>query len=149
MGTGQYWTVPGGRVRVVTGTDDSMDLELAAASLRADGTDVRILVKVLADRLSDALGPRLEVRKSGGRLRKSDMPASIRISIDDDQFEAVVDGNSLRCTIGHSSGGIRIRSEKVDVDAWLARLLAVLEAEAAHSQSVRQALESIVIGGSP
>ena len=126
-----------------------MDLELAAASLRADGTDVRILVKVLADRLSDALGPRLEVQKSGGRFRKSDRPASIRISLDDDQFEAVVDGTSVRCTIGHSSGGIRIRSEKVDVDVWLARLLAVLKAEAAHSQSVRQALEGIVIGGNP
>jgi hypothetical protein len=51
--------------------------------------------------------------------------------------------------IGHSSGGIRIRSEAVDVDGWLARLLAALEAEAAHSQAVRLALETIVIGGNP
>jgi hypothetical protein len=33
------------------------------------------------------------------------------------------------------------------VDEWLARLLAALQAEAAHSQAVRQALEEIVIGG--
>jgi hypothetical protein len=129
--------------------DDSMDLELAAASLRADGTDVRILVKVLVDQLADALGSRLEVRRSGGRFRKSDEIRSIRISIDDDQFEAEVDGDTLRCTIGHSSGGIRIRSEKVSVDAWIARLLGVLKAEAAHSESVRRALETIVIGGNP
>jgi hypothetical protein len=127
--------------------DDSMDLELAAASLRADGSDVRILVKVLADQLADALGSRLEVKRSGGRFRKSDEIRSIRIAIDDDQFEAEVDGDTLRCTIGHSSGGIRIRSEKVGVDAWLARLLVVLKAEAEHSQSVRRALETIVIGG--
>ena len=129
--------------------DDSMDLELAAASLRADGTDVRILVKVLADQLADALGSRLEVQRSGGRFRKSDEIRSIRISIDDDQFEAEVDGDILRCTVGHSSGGIRIRSEKVSVDAWITRLLGVLKAEAAHSESVRRALESIVIGGNP
>jgi hypothetical protein len=133
----------------VTGMDDSMDLELAAASLRADGTDVRILVKVLADQLADALGSRLEVQRSGGRFRKSDEIRSIRISIDDDQFEAEVDGDTLRCTIGHSSGGIRIRSEKVSVDLWIARLLGVLKAEAAHSESVRRALETIVIGGNP
>ncbi len=133
----------------MNGMDDSMDLELAAASLRADGSDVRILVKALADQLADALGSRLEVQRSGGRFRKSDQIRSIRISIDDDQFEAEVDGDTLRCTVGHSSGGIRIRSEKVGVDAWLARLLGVLKAEAAHSQSVRQALESIVIGGKP
>ncbi len=132
----------------MSGTDDSMDLELAAASLRADGTDVRILVKALADQLTEALGSRLDVKRAGGRFRKSDEIQSIRITLDDDQFDAEVDGSTLRCTIGHSSGGIRIRSEKVGVDDWLARLLAVLKAEAAHSQAVRQALESMVIGGS-
>jgi hypothetical protein len=127
--------------------DESFDLELAAASLRADRSDVRILVKALADKLAGALGPRLEVKRSGGRFRKSDEIRSIRISLDDDLFDAEVDGTSLRCTVGHTSGGIRIRSEKVDVDAWLARLLAVLRAEADHSQAVRLALESMVIGG--
>ncbi len=128
--------------------DDSMDLELAAASLRADGSDVRILVKALADQLAEALGSRLEVQRSGGRFRKSDDIRSLRITLGDDQFDAEVDGSTLRCTVGHSSGGIRIRSEKVGADEWLGRLLAVLKTEAAHSQAVRQALESMVIGGS-
>ena len=104
-------------------------------------------MKVLADQLAEALGSRLEVKRSGGRFQKSDEIRSIRITVEDDQFDAEVDGNTLRCTIGHSSGGIRIRSEKVGVDDWLSRLLAVLKAEAAHSQAVRQALESMVIGG--
>ncbi len=132
----------------MTGTDD-FDFELTAASLRADGSDVHILVKVLADQLADALGPRLVVERAGGRFRKSDEVRSLRITLDDDQFDAEVDGSSLRCTVGHSSGGIRIRSEKVDMDTWLNRLLAALKAEAAHSQAVREALESIVIGGPP
>jgi len=127
--------------------DDSMDLELAAASLRADRSDVRILVKALADQLSDALGSRLDVRRAGGLFRKSDEIRSIHIALDEEQFDAEVEGNSLRCTIGHSSGGIRIRSEKVGVDAWLARLLASLQGEASHSQAVRQALERMIIGG--
>jgi hypothetical protein len=131
----------------VSGMDESFDLELAAASLRADGSDVRILVKVLADKLADALGGRLEIKRSGGRFRKSDEIRSIRINFDDDQFQAEVDGTSLQCTVGHTSGGIRIRTEKVDVDTWLARLLGILKAEAAHSQAVRLALESMVIGG--
>ena len=124
-----------------------MDLELAAASLRADSSDVRILVEVLADRLADALGSRLTVDRARKLGRGTGAIRSIQIRFDDDQFEAVVDGDALRCTIGHTSGGIRIRSEKVGVDAWLDRLLAVLKAEAANSQAVRLALESIVIGG--
>jgi hypothetical protein len=131
----------------VTDTGDSFDLELAAAQLRADSSDVGILLKVLVDQLSDALGPRLQVQRAGGRFRKSDEIRSLRIAMEDDQFEAEVDGPTLRCTIGHSSGGIRIRSEKVDMDTWLSRLLAVLQAEADHSQAVRLALENIVIGG--
>ena len=127
--------------------DDSFDLELAAASLRADSADMRILVKVLADHLSAALGPRMQVQRAGGRFRKSDEVRSLRIVLDDDQFEAVVDGDALACTIAHSSGGIRIRSQKVAVDEWISLLLAALKSEAAHSQSVREALEGIVIGG--
>lgn len=131
----------------MSGPGDSMDLDLAAASLRADGSDVRLLVKVLADKLSDALGSRLELKRAGGRFRKSDEVRSIRITIDDDQFDAEIDGTALSCTIGHSSGGIRIRSEKVGVDDWLTRLLTALKAEAAQSTAVRQALENMVIGG--
>ncbi len=133
----------------MAGTDDSMDLELAAASLRADATDVGVLMKVLAETLADALGPRLEVKRSGGRFRKSDDVRSLRISLADDLFEAEMEDGSVRCTIGHSSGGIRIRSEKVGVDSWLARLLASLKTEATDSLSVRRALEAIVIGRPP
>jgi hypothetical protein len=127
--------------------DESFDLEMAAASLRADTTDVHVLLKVLADQLTDALGERLQVQRGGGRFRKSEVIKSLTVAMGDDQFEAVVDGPSLRCAIGHASGGIRIRNESVDVDAWIARLLAALQAEAAHSQSARLALENIVIGG--
>jgi hypothetical protein len=124
-----------------------MDMELAAASLRADSSDVRVLVGALSDQLSEALGSRLEVKRAGGLLRRSNEIRSITITLEEDQFGAEVDNGTLRCTIGHSSGGIRIRSEKVDVDSWLSRLLDALKAEAAHSQGVRQALERMVIGG--
>ncbi len=52
----------------------------------------------------------------------------------------------MRCTIGHSSGGIRIRNEQVDMNAWLTRLLSTLQSEAATSEQTRVALENIVIG---
>ena len=128
--------------------DDSFDLEMAAASLRADSADVGVLVKALVAQLADALGSQMQVQRSGGRFKKSDEIRSLRIVLNSDEFGAELDGTVLNCTVGHSSGGIRIRSEKVDVDAWLARLLAALKSEAAHSQVVRQALEHIVIGGS-
>ena len=128
-------------------TDDSFDLNLAAATLRSNSTDVHVLLKVLSSELSSTLGARLQVEHAGGRFHKSDAIARLFIAMGNETFEAAVDGPELRCSVAHSSGGIRIRSETVVVDEWIARLLGALQREAAHTESARQALEHIVIGG--
>ena len=126
---------------------DGFDLELATASLLGDDQDVHTLLKVLARQLSEALGERVKVERAGGLLHKSDQVRSIQVAIDDNEFRAETGGGSVTCSVGHASGGIRIRSERVEMDDWLHRLLGALQAEAAHSQVARQALENIVIGG--
>lgn len=128
--------------------DDSFDLEMAAASLRADGNDVGVLVRALIEQLSDALGPRLIVEREHGHRRRPGEVRELRIVLGDDEYHAEIEGPVLHCSIARSSGGIRIRSQRVEVDEWLQRLLRALQDEAQHSQSVRQALEHLVIGGS-
>jgi hypothetical protein len=128
-------------------TDDAFDLELAATAILADNHDVRVLLKLLVAQLTGPLGDRLHVERQGGFLRKSDDIKSVRALIGQDDFGADVKGPSVVCTVGHTSGGIRIRSEQVEMDDWLRRLLASLQTEAAHSQAARLALENIVIGG--
>jgi len=124
---------------------DDFDLDLLASSLRAEGGDIRTLLRALVTRLSGALGDRLQVERSG-RFRKGDEIRSISISLGDDQLEATVDRGSVVCTIGRSVGGIRIRTTRVGVDEWLRRLLGALRDEAATTQATRMALESLVIG---
>jgi hypothetical protein len=123
------------------------DLDTAVATLQANMGDVRILLKVLAVQLVDAVGnERMRVERAG-RLRRGDEVRTLEVTMGDDDYRAEIDGTSLRCTIGHRSGGIRIRSDQVTVEEWLKRLLGSLQAEAAHSERARQALERIVIGG--
>ncbi len=129
--------------------DPAFDLNMAVSQLASNTTDARIMLKLLASQLADALGNRLEVERAGGRFRKSDEVKSVRVSLGNDTLEADIEGPSVRCTIGHSSGGIRIRSEQVDMRTWLTRLLSTLQAEAATSEQTRSALENIVIGGQP
>jgi hypothetical protein len=132
-----------------TGADGAaFDLSMAVSQLASNSTDLRIMLKLLVAQLSDALGGRLTVERAG-RFRKSEEIKSVRVTLGDDTLEATVDGGTVRCSIGHSSGGIRIRSEQVGMDVWLTRLLTTLQAEAAHSEQTRQALENIVIGGHP
>ena len=127
--------------------DDSFDLSLAAATLRANSTDVHLLLKALCDELAPALDTRLKIQRASSRLRKSGAITSVQITMASDIFEAVLDGATVRCTVGHVSGGIRIRNEVVTMDEWIVHLLGALQSEAAHSDSARQALEHIVIGG--
>ena len=136
-----------GKVLVMSFSDDSDELQLAAASLRSNSSDVHILLKALCDELAGTLGERLRIERAGGRFHKSDAIASVSIALAGSQFDAAVEGAGLSCHVGHVSGGIRIRSESVDVDQWILRLLQALKDEAAHSESARQALENIVIGG--
>jgi hypothetical protein len=134
---------------VTPGTNDAFDLDMAVSAMQSNSTDVHMMLKLLVGQLRDVLGRRLVVEKAGGLLHKSDDITAVQISIGDDNLRAEINGPSVRCTIGHSSGGIRIRSSQVGMDEWLKRLLDGLQAEAAHSERARQALENIVIGGGP
>jgi hypothetical protein len=127
--------------------DPGLDLDLLAASLHADDSDVRILLRVLVERLAGALGSRLTVERARGRLFSGSKPIQrVSVTLGDDQLDAAVEGDGLRCSIARSSGGIRIRSVRVTTEEWLRRLLGALRDEAAVSQQTRAALESIVIG---
>jgi hypothetical protein len=127
---------------------DAFDLDMAISTLQSNSTDTRIMLKLLISQLADVLGDRVVVERSGGRFRKSDEIKSVQITLGDDTLRAEVEGAGVRCSIGHASGGIRIRSEQVGMDAWLARLLTTLHNEASHSEQTRLALEHIVIGES-
>jgi hypothetical protein len=127
---------------------DAFDLSMAVSQLASNSSDLHIMLKLLVSQLADALGGRLEVERAG-RFRKSEEIKSVRITLGDDTLSAEADGGSVRCSIGHASGGIRIRNEQVDMQTWLTKLLGILRDEAAHSEQTRLALEHIVIGDVP
>lgn len=129
--------------------DAGFDLDLAVASLASSATDLSILLRLLVEQLAGPLGGRLSVERRGGLLRRSNEIAAVQVTLDEDVLRAEVDGAVVRCTIGHSSGGIRIRSERVDMATWLKRLLGALQNEAARSETTRTALENLMIGGNP
>jgi hypothetical protein len=126
---------------------EPFDLDSAMAVIQGSSGDVRILMRLLARELADVLGPRMSVERTGGWLKRSDDVKAMEVTLGDDVMSAQVHGSSVECMIGHSSGGIRIRSEKVGMDEWLRRLLAGLNAEASKSEQARQALENLMIGG--
>ncbi len=138
---------PSSMLAMAPDDDEALDFDLAASMLQSNASDVPMMLKLLVSRLGDVLGKRLTVERKGGVLRRSDAIKSVQMAVGDDVLRADVDGPSVRCTVGRTSGGIRIRSEEVTMDEWLKRLLRSLQSEAEHSETARRALEKIVIGG--
>ncbi|MGH9105982.1 MAG: hypothetical protein ACRDZX_09125 [Acidimicrobiales bacterium] len=126
-----------------------MDMQMAAAAVLADNSDVKMMLRVLGKNLEDALGGRVEVTRSSGGLlhRQPEEVKAITVHLGQDEYRAELDGRSVRCELGRSSGGIRIRSEQFPVEQWLARLLGALQDEAVNNQGARAALQNVIIGG--
>jgi hypothetical protein len=127
-------------------TDDaSPDLDLIAASLRTDAGDLDAFVESLARKLEEVLpsGVRIERRRGGFRGPKRVR----RIAVDADglRFELRAENGEVDAHCSRLSGGIVLKREPVDVDAWLAALGEGLAAEARRSQTTRQALERLLL----
>jgi hypothetical protein len=128
---------------------DQADMQMAAAALLANNKDVKMMLRVLGKTLQDSLGDRVEVAHASGGLfhHQSDEVKSITVHLDQDEYQAAMDGPGVRCTVGRSSGGIRIRTEQLPVEQWLTRLLSALQAEAINNQTAQAALQKVIVGG--
>ncbi len=130
-------------------SQDPLDLELATTAILADNHDVKGLLEMLARQLSATLGSKVTVEREGGILRKSKEIRALRVAFGAKTFVAEIARGSLVTAIALESGGIRIRTDKVEMGDWLAGLLAELQVAASSNQASRMALEQIVNGGRP
>jgi hypothetical protein len=131
---------PTGTVRAVA---DAPDLDLLAASLRADATDTAAFLEALAARLEGALPGQVEVQRKGGlfggkRVRR------IAVRLGDSHYEIEGDGGPPTARRRTVVRGIALKSEALPVDAWIDALSADLLALAQTSERGRAALERLL-----
>jgi hypothetical protein len=125
--------------------DDAPDLDLLAASLRADATDTAAFLEALAARLEGALPGQVEVQRKGGlfggkRVRR------IAVRLGDTHYEVEGDGGPPTARRRTVVRGIALKSEELPVDAWIEALSADLLALAQTSERGRAALERLLTG---
>ena len=136
-----------GSLRRVSSGDETFDL--SAAGLRADGTDLRISVEVLAAKLESTLPGRTRVERRGGGLlgRGEKHVRQIQVDLGSDsgtRYQLAIDGDRVEGFRERKSGGIAIKREPLDPDEWIAALTAELQSEAERSAEARTALEGLV-----
>jgi hypothetical protein len=131
----------------VSSGDETFDL--SAAGLRADGTDLRISVEVLAAKLESSLPGRTRIERRGGGLlgRGEKHVRQIQVELGSaggTTYQLTIDGDRVEGFRERKSGGIAIKREPLDPDAWIAALTDELQSEAQRSAEARAALEGLV-----
>jgi hypothetical protein len=122
------------------------DFDLSAAGLRADGTDLRISLEVLAEKLEQTLPGHAHVERRGGGLlgRGPKRVREVRVELGGCCYQLTVAGDRVEGSRERQVGGISIKREPLDPDQWVAALTADLQAEAERSAEARAALERLL-----
>lgn len=126
--------------------DTDLDIDLLAASLRADTSDVGAFVEALAVKLEEAVpgGVRVERRREG--MFGPKLVRRIALDAGGRRLELRRDSGTVQAYSSRVSGGIVLKSEELSTDEWLRALGEALALQAQHSQSTRQALERLLNG---
>jgi hypothetical protein len=131
------------------GSDDAaLDIDLLAASLRVDLSDLGAFVEALAAKLEDVVPSKVRVERRRDGLFGPKLVRRIALEAGDQRLELLSQGGSIDTRCSRLSGGIVLKRESLDTDAWLAALGEALAAEARRSATTRQALERLLLGGS-
>jgi hypothetical protein len=128
----------------VTSGDSSLDLDLLAASLRADSSDVNAFVESLAVKLEEAVPARTRVDRRRSGMFGPRSVRSVTVDLGDRRLELRAEGGAVQTRCARLSAGIVLKNEELDTQAWLGILSEALAAEADRSEATRRALERLL-----
>ncbi len=132
--------------RAFAGRGLMADLDLVAASLRADAADLDAFAEALAVRLEGALPGQVEVERKGGLLGANKRVRRIEVTLGDQRYEAEVDRGRVTCRRRSVVRGIALKTQELDLDAWIDALSRDLVEEGERSERGRQALARLLEG---
>ena len=126
---------------------DNLEFDQLSAAIRADASDTDSFFRVLASKLADALGDRVQIKREGG-LFKRDRPA-VGITVDlatgaGVVLEAARKGGGVECTVSRPVRGIIVSSKPVSLPEWLDTLARALATEAQQSEQTWAALHGLL-----
>ena len=113
---------------------------MVAAALRADTSDLRSFLDVLAAKLADALPGHVNVQVEPGLFKKDKRVQSLRVALDSDSYQLRWNHDSLEPTINN---GV------LPLDDWMNQLWKRLREQARVTSEGRAALSQLISGQAP
>jgi hypothetical protein len=131
---------------------ESPSLDMVAAALRADSSDIAIYARVLTDSLGDSLPPGCvsidrEKRSVFDRKKSSSGVSKITVRLGDQVMTLAVQRGAPVAEICKEVRGIVLSRKEVPIDQWAAELAKALVDHAEQNANTAQALRKLVAGG--
>ena len=124
--------------------NQGVDMDMLAASIRADAADLGTFLEALATKLEGALPGMVRVGREGGLFKKEHRVQWIRVQLEDKLFELYRSGAGVEARFLHVVQGVTLKRELLHLDAWIAELSQRLARHAQTSAEARTALERMV-----
>ena len=125
--------------------EESLDLDMLAAALRADLSDLGAFVEGLAARLEQALPGFVQVKREKRGFRGPKLVSEIALQTGGERLELRRNGDDVRALRSRASGGIVLKTEEIGIDTWLTELTAAVADQARRSERARLALQQLVL----
>jgi len=122
-----------------------VDMDLLAASLRADTSDLTAFVESLATKLEETIPARVRVDRRRSGMFGPKAVSGVTVDLGDRRLELRTERGGVVTRCARLSGGIVLKNEALDTDQWLAALGEALAAEARRSETTRKALERLLM----
>ena len=122
-----------------------VDMDLIAASLRADSSDLSAFVESLAAKLEEAVPARVRIDRRRSGMFGPKAVRSVAVDLGDRRLELRSERGMVETRCARLSGGIVLKNEVLETDEWLAALSDALAAEAKRSETTRKALERLLM----
>ncbi|HTP22338.1 MAG TPA: hypothetical protein VMJ65_22200 [Solirubrobacteraceae bacterium] len=123
----------------------AVDMDLLAASLRADTSDLNAFVESLAAKLEEAVPARVRIDRRRTGMFGPKAVRGVAVDLGDRRLELRTDGGRVETRCARLSGGIVLKNEVLETDEWLAALGDALADEAKRSETTRKALERLLM----
>lgn len=126
--------------------DEPLQVDLLAASLRADTTDLRAFMEALAVKLEGAMPDQTVVTRLNKLFSREHPVREIVITLGDYQYRISRDQQGPLITLrAKVVRGIVLKTEQLPMDEWIEDLAEGLARQAAQSFQARSALERFLL----
>lgn len=124
----------------------AMQVELYAASLRADYTDVGAFLEALAVKFEGALPTHTKVTRYASLFSRERPVKEIAVTLGEFQYRIGKERQGpLLAQCSHVVRGITLSSEQIPVEQWIEEVAEALAQLAAHNQQAHMALSRFLM----